>query len=211
MQWPFVVCSGGHWVIEMMFPSCRDPAVDCVCVCAVCVGCRQVSGRGRGANGWISPRGSLSVTIRLKYDPLPRYLVFVQYVAGLAMVEAIRTVAGYEALPLRVKWPNDIYYCDTEGSVSSGSGSGEATVWEAEHAIKLGGVLVTASSMGSAIDVFVGVGLNVNNPRPTVSLAQVVERWALEHGCTLAPLSVEYVLGRFLTKFEALIDALAVG
>lgn len=161
---------------------------------------RQRSGRGRGGNGWISPAGSMSVTMRLKYDPLPRYLVFIQYIAGLAVVEAVRNTPGFEDVPLAVKWPNDIYYCDR----SSGDGKPDTVV-------KLGGVLVTCQSIGSVIDVMVGVGVNVCNPHPTVSLAQVASAWAAKHGRALEPLSVEYVLAKFVSQFERLLSDLTRG
>jgi biotin---protein ligase len=164
---------------------------------------RQKSGRGRGGNGWISPRGSMAVTTVLKFDPIPPFLVFVQYVAGLAVVEAVRSVPGFEDLPLHVKWPNDVYYVDPDAE--------RRGTMTPEQAIKLGGVLVTCQSMGSAVDVMVGVGVNVANPHPTVSLAQVTARWAALQGKRLEPLSVEYVLARFLTKFEEFVEALSIG
>jgi biotin--protein ligase len=36
-------------------------------------------------------------------------VVFIQYLVALAVVESIRTRKGYEDVPLRLKWPNDIY------------------------------------------------------------------------------------------------------
>lgn len=36
-------------------------------------------------------------------------MVFVQYIIALAIVESIRQRPGYEDIPLRLKWPNDIY------------------------------------------------------------------------------------------------------
>ena len=36
-------------------------------------------------------------------------VVFLQYLAALAIVEGIKSYdAGYQALPIRLKWPNDI-------------------------------------------------------------------------------------------------------
>lgn len=38
-----------------------------------------------------------------------RPIVFVQYIAAVAIVEAIRSYGeGYEDLPVKLKWPNDI-------------------------------------------------------------------------------------------------------
>lgn len=36
-------------------------------------------------------------------------VVFVQYLVGMAMVKAIKTYGkGYEQMPVKLKWPNDI-------------------------------------------------------------------------------------------------------
>lgn len=36
-------------------------------------------------------------------------VTFIQYLAGIAMVEGIKSYdKGYENLPVRLKWPNDI-------------------------------------------------------------------------------------------------------
>lgn len=36
-------------------------------------------------------------------------VVFLQYIAALAIVEGIKTYdRGYERIPVRLKWPNDI-------------------------------------------------------------------------------------------------------
>ena len=72
----------------------------------------QVAGRGRGNNVWVSPAGSLifSTVIRhpaslLSHAPV----VFLQYLAALAIVEGIKTYDnGYQNIPVKLKWPNDI-------------------------------------------------------------------------------------------------------
>ena len=59
----------------------------------------QVSGRGRGRNAWISPLGCLQFSTLVHVSPatLTRSgsggVVFVQYLAGLAIVESVRTVS----------------------------------------------------------------------------------------------------------------------
>ncbi|KAG1470743.1 hypothetical protein G6F56_002504 [Rhizopus delemar] len=61
----------------------------------VCLAANQISGRGRGSNSWISHTGALQFS-------------FV-YMIALAIVESIREKPGYSSVPLRLKWPNDIY------------------------------------------------------------------------------------------------------
>jgi len=73
---------------------------------------QQLSGRGRGNNMWLSPSGCLqfSLLLRASLVTLPASkLVFVQYLFGLAVVEACRqeTVLGKLGEGVRLKWPND--------------------------------------------------------------------------------------------------------
>lgn len=60
---------------------------------------------------------------RLSHAPV----VFIQYLIALAVVESIRERKGYEDVPLRVKWPNDVY-ADVNGDLK-----------------KVGGLLVNSS------------------------------------------------------------------
>lgn len=72
---------------------------------------RQLSGRGRAGNAWISPLGGLvfSYILRLPIK-LSHRLVFVQYLVTLACVEGIKSYAnGWEDINVAIKWPNDIY------------------------------------------------------------------------------------------------------
>ena len=72
----------------------------------------QVAGRGRGTNVWVSPAGSLmfSTVIRHQMSLVGQApVVFLQYLAALAIVEGIQTYDhGYQRIPVRLKWPNDI-------------------------------------------------------------------------------------------------------
>jgi biotin---protein ligase len=75
----------------------------------------QTAGRGRGSNVWVSPIGCLlfSTCIRHPASACERSpVVFVQYIAALAVVEAVKSYApGYEDFPIHIKWPNDICAC----------------------------------------------------------------------------------------------------
>ncbi|KAL8835714.1 MAG: hypothetical protein Q9170_003216, partial [Blastenia crenularia] len=72
----------------------------------------QVAGRGRGTNVWVSPAGSLmfSTVVRHPTSLMAQApVVFLQYLAALAIVEGIHTYDhGYQRVPVRLKWPNDI-------------------------------------------------------------------------------------------------------
>lgn len=72
----------------------------------------QVAGRGRGSNVWVSPAGSLvfSTVIRHPVSLLTHApVIFLQYLAALAVVEGIKTYdVGFKDIPVKLKWPNDI-------------------------------------------------------------------------------------------------------
>lgn len=112
---------------------------------------QQLSGRGRGSNTWLSPPGCLqfSLLLRTQLRSFPASkLVFVQYLFGLAVVEACRTelMLGKLGEQVRLKWPNDIYVLLRDGSMK-----------------KIGGILVNTSFTGGTIDIVVG-GLYALNP-----------------------------------------------
>lgn len=72
----------------------------------------QVAGRGRGSNVWVSPAGALmfSTVIRHPVDKIQSApVVFIQYLAAMAVVKGIKSYdKGYEDLPVKLKWPNDV-------------------------------------------------------------------------------------------------------
>src|ERR1700761_2600471 len=108
----------------------------------------QMSGRGRGENVWLSPPGVLmfSLLLRVSSSPSKDYpylptsrLVYIQYLFGISVVQACRTILGEFGKQVRLKWPNDIY--------TAGDGG------RAERK-KLGGILVgTTFHDGDAIIV----------------------------------------------------------
>ncbi|THH10739.1 hypothetical protein EW145_g1126 [Phellinidium pouzarii] len=121
----------------------------------------QLNGRGRGSNTWLSPPGCLqfSLLLRLPLSHFPASkLVFIQYLFGLAVVEACQSasVLGTFGENVRLKWPNDIYVVTEHG------------------AAKIGGILVNTSFMAGSVDVIVGCGLNVLSPSPLTSLYQII-------------------------------------
>lgn len=111
----------------------------------VCLASHQIAGRGRGGNSWVSPAGCLqfSLVLRLASSNAPK-IVFLQYLFGLAVVEAIRGQKGYEEVGVRLKWPNDIY----------GEVAGEAEGMQRYR--KIGGILVNSSYAGDDFTLVVG-------------------------------------------------------
>lgn len=67
-------------------------------------------------------------------------LVYLQYIFGLSVVEAVRSLPRYEDVELRLKWPNDIY-------VDLGAEAGLK---------KIGGILVNSFYAGGDFTVIVG-------------------------------------------------------
>lgn len=145
----------------------------------------QVAGRGRGSNTWVAPPGSLMFSTVINHPAhfaASRPVIFVQYVAAIAVVEAVQSLgAGYESLPVKLKWPNDIYALDPAA---------------ARQYVKIGGVLAQCGYRDGTYQVVLGIGLNAANPRPTTSLADLLPAHA-------APLRLEALLARILARLEA--------
>jgi biotin--protein ligase len=112
-------------------------------------------------------------------------VVFVQYLAALAIVRGVQSYApGYASLPVKLKWPNDIYALDPKGN--------------GKDYVKIGGILVNSSYAGSDYTLVVGIGLNVANAAPTTGLNVLAAAKNLE------PFQAEKLLARILTSFESI-------
>ena len=116
----------------------------------------QTAGRGQGVNRWESERCQnllFSLMARPSFVAVQQ-----QFVLSMAGALAIKGVLDHITPDIRIKWPNDIYWCDR----------------------KISGTLIETSIARGEISRFVyGVGLNVNQtqfvsdaPNP-VSLAQI--------------------------------------
>ncbi|XP_063058998.1 biotin--protein ligase isoform X2 [Engraulis encrasicolus] len=154
----------------------------------IAVALRQTQGRGRGGNAWLSPLGCAMFTLHVRVpiaSRLGQRIPFLQHLAALAVVEAVCTLPGYEELDLRVKWPNDIYY---------------------SNLMKVGGVLVNSTVMGSTFHLLIGCGFNVSNSNPTICINDLVVQRNREHGCRLEPLTPAQLIGRTVTHLEGLIQ-----
>ncbi|KAM4727062.1 biotin--protein ligase [Anableps anableps] len=155
----------------------------------ISVAARQTQGRGRGKNAWLSPLGCAMFTVGVQVElnsRLGQRIPFLQHLAALAIVEAIRTLPGYQDIDLRVKWPNDIYY---------------------SNLMKLGGVLVTSTVVGSTFHLLIGCGFNVTNSNPTVCINDLIQQYNTQNNCSLEPLSCSQLIALTLNCLEALITS----
>lgn len=109
----------------------------------------QDQGRGRLGRAWIAPyASSLLLSHRHHYPRWPHHLSALSLVLGLALCRWL----NQQGIPVRLKWPNDLWL---EGK-------------------KLAGMLI--ESRGEALsgcEIIVGLGLNVH----TQALAQVDQPW----------------------------------
>ena len=101
---------------------------------------RQTAGRGRQGRAWASPPGvGLYTSVLLRPEQPPALVPLLTLVAGLAVAEAIREVAGLDPL---LKWPNDLL---VDGR-------------------KVAGILTEMASVDARVSYLaVGIGINVNH------------------------------------------------
>uniref|UniRef100_A0A0N5C785 BPL/LPL catalytic domain-containing protein n=1 Tax=Strongyloides papillosus TaxID=174720 RepID=A0A0N5C785_STREA len=138
----------------------------------------QTSGIGRSGNQWISPKGCLMFSYNYDISSnsfLSKRITFVQHILAVAIVDAIHALVDVEDLPLKIKWPNDIY-------------------WDRKY--KMGGIIVKCSIVRDNFRCIMGAGINISNEKPTVCLNQFLrELYGIE-------LSLELVLAEIMNKFE---------
>ncbi|CAJ1974180.1 unnamed protein product [Sphenostylis stenocarpa] len=164
-------------------PSTHDIVSQNFCelpIGSVCVADVQTKGRGRSKNVWESPLGCLMFSFTLQMED-GRVVPLVQYVVSLAITEAVKDICYKNGLPsidVKIKWPNDLYL----------NGS------------KVGGILCTSSYKSKKFNVSAGIGLNVNNEKPTTSLNTVLN----ELSTGAYQFQREDILAAFFKKFEEL-------
>jgi len=122
---------------------------------------RQLSGRGRRGRSWISPPGvNLYFSIVLRPRIAPARIGQLPLVAAVALHRALSSSAP--AVPLLIKWPNDI--------LAEGGG-------------KLAGILCEAGIEADVVQhAVVGIGINVNGRTFPPALAGVATSLARESG-----------------------------
>jgi BirA family biotin operon repressor/biotin-[acetyl-CoA-carboxylase] ligase len=150
----------------------------------------QSDGRGRGGRSWFSPPGAglyLSVVLRPAHPggsaaPVP-WVRLITLAAGVAVAEGIRAAT---ALPVELKWPNDVIVSDARGARAA------ERRWR-----KAAGILAEASAVGSAVQhVILGVGINV---RAAAYPQEIAGRAT----------SLEAELGRAVDRGAVLVETLA--
>lgn len=150
----------------------------------------QIAGRGRGGNVWIAPPGALMFSTVMHHSMAMSQsapVVFIQYLAALAIVQGIKNYApGYDKIPVKLKWPNDIYV-QLPGSANN-------------PVVKIGGILVNSSYSGASYDLVCGIGLNLSNALPTTSLNLL----ASTQSPPLKAFTPEKLLASILAHFETL-------
>ncbi|KAK8023137.1 biotin-protein ligase [Apiospora marii] len=148
----------------------------------------QIAGRGRGNNVWVSPAGSLIMSTVINHPAhlVPtRPIVFIQYLAAIAIVQAVKGYdKGYGEVPVKLKWPNDIYALDPRSQTPG-------------TYVKIGGILANCAYADGAYQIVLGIGINTTNGRPTTSLDALLP----SH---LAPFRIERLVARILTRLESL-------
>lgn len=157
----------------------------------------QVAGRGRGSNVWVSPAGCLIMSTVINHGSeiaTSRPIVFIQYLAAVAIVEAVQSYGpGYGDMQVRLKWPNDIYALDPTAEGNE------------KKYVKIGGILSSCAYSDGQFQVVLGIGINTTNARPTTSLNALVDKInAGRRGSPLPHFSIERLLARILTRLEVL-------
>lgn len=123
---------------------------------SVLMALRQTAGQGRRGRAWWSGPGNLALSAGFRWERGAALAPLLPFTAGLALHETIsRWLDG--AHDLRLKWPNDLYL----------------------HGAKLAGMLMQARQQGDAVDLAVGIGVNLRAapppelaPVPATSLAE---------------------------------------
>ena len=106
----------------------------------------QLGGRGRGRNGWISPKGAAMFTLHFETS---RDSLLGQKASMLCHLVALAVVRACDNGDVRIKWPNDVY-------------------WKRES--KLGGILIQSAFKGRVVEFDIGVGFNLDNEEPLKGL-----------------------------------------
>jgi len=96
----------------------------------------QTAGRGRMKRAWLSPRGSIALSVIL-YPALANLPSLIM-LSSLAVVGSIEAVTGLES---QIKWPNDVLI----------------------NGRKVCGILIESDVQGNTVNYsIIGIGLNVN-------------------------------------------------
>ncbi|EJD74799.1 biotin protein ligase 1 [Loa loa] len=119
----------------------------------VIVARQQTKGKGRSGNQWLSPVGCAMFTFNYMLSSgssLSNNVGIIQHIFCVAIVSGICSLRKeLENFPLKIKWPNDIYYGRT---------------------CKVGGLIVNATTINDKTICTIGSGLNLSNSKPTTCI-----------------------------------------
>lgn len=189
------------------------------------IGSIQINGHGRGGNSWVHPKGVSASTVCVNLpmnSPRTGKLIsiaFIQYIAMLAYCKAILSYSpGFENLPVRIKWPNDLYalrpdyYFSKKLKLVGEQIPGSIIQFsEIESAyVKIAGLLVNTNFSNGSYSLMLGCGLNVSNDAPTISLKHLIDMLNVERiELKLDPLphiDVEKLLAKYMNNLDVLIN-----
>ncbi|KAF9435398.1 biotin holocarboxylase synthetase [Entomortierella beljakovae] len=196
------VVTSTQTMLDKNFALCKSLPDGFVCNATI-----QVAGRGRGRNSWISPPGctQFSMVLRHPVQATHASAVFIQYLVALAVVESVCTLPGYEDVPLKLKWPNDIY---AEAPLEEGEVPQSGVP---PKLVKIGGVLVNSNFSGSEFLLVIGCGVNTTNPNPTTSINHLIRYHNKVTGKNLGLFTQETLLAHMLVKLEELYNVFLHG
>ena len=101
---------------------------------------QQTEGRGRRNDKWVSERGNLYLSIRIKKDIKKNYHL-ISYIVSIVLYDIIKKYIS-KSINTFIKWPNDIYIDNK----------------------KVCGILIELLSYGNNIrDIIIGIGVNIDN------------------------------------------------
>lgn len=104
----------------------------------------------------MSSSGCLQFSLVLRLDASKAaYVVFVQYLVGLAIIQALKSHT--KDLDISLKWPNDIY-ARKDGKL-----------------LKIGGILINSQFIDGQFVLVVGAGVNINNSHPTTCINDLLK------------------------------------
>ncbi|GEQ71134.1 hypothetical protein JCM33374_g4815 [Metschnikowia sp. JCM 33374] len=175
----------------------------------------QLAGRGRGSNVWVSPKGVMATSVVYRVSPdasANSYIITLQYLCALAVIESILGYGstrsgkgvGYEDMPLRLKWPNDMLALKPEyfTTLSDKDDISSTVEGDDQKWAKISGGLVNSQFLNGQFYLVWGGGLNLSNEAPTTSLNSVLQKLnqirASKGLSPLAPFKHETLLAKII-------------
>ena len=133
---------------------------------------QQTQGRGRRKNNWISDKGNLYLSIRLK-NKIENNHHLMTYTIGIALYDIIKRFIS-KPIKTFIKWPNDIYVDNK----------------------KICGILIEFLSFGKSIkDIIIGIGININSNPENLKKSSTFLKKYCNYSCDNIELTKSILLG----------------